>query len=132
MGWIIALLVVAVLGAGGLIGMSYVFREHREIRALPLNHVDFDELKDGVYTGEYEGGMYKWRQNTVKVTVTDGKVTDIEQVDAGFEYKEAEKLESLYDRVIRDQSLQVDVISGATLTSKGYLQAVENALLKAN
>jgi uncharacterized protein with FMN-binding domain len=33
--------------------------------------------------------------------------------------------------VIDAQSLQVDTISGATLTSKAYLKAVENALLKA-
>jgi uncharacterized protein with FMN-binding domain len=39
--------------------------------------------------------------------------------------------ETLYDRVIQAQSLQVDTISGATLTSKAYLQAVENALIQA-
>ncbi len=39
--------------------------------------------------------------------------------------------ERLYARVIQAQSLQVDTISGATLTSKAYLQAVENALLQA-
>ncbi len=37
----------------------------------------------------------------------------------------------LNDRVIESQSLQVDTISGATLSSKAYLQAVENALLTA-
>jgi uncharacterized protein with FMN-binding domain len=37
----------------------------------------------------------------------------------------------LYDRVIAAQSLQVDTISGATLTSKGWLQCVENALVQA-
>jgi uncharacterized protein with FMN-binding domain len=37
----------------------------------------------------------------------------------------------LYDRVVQAQSLQVDTISGATLTSKAWLQAVENALLQA-
>jgi uncharacterized protein with FMN-binding domain len=37
----------------------------------------------------------------------------------------------LYSRVIAQQSLQVDTISGATLTSKAYLQAVENALVQA-
>jgi major membrane immunogen (membrane-anchored lipoprotein) len=31
-------------------------------------------------------------------------------------------------RVIREQSLQVDTISGATLTSKAFLKAIENAL----
>ncbi len=34
-------------------------------------------------------------------------------------------------RVIQHQSLQVDTISGATLTANGYLMAIENALLKA-
>jgi uncharacterized protein with FMN-binding domain len=37
----------------------------------------------------------------------------------------------LFDRVIEAQSLQVDAISGATLTSKAYLKAVENALEQA-
>jgi uncharacterized protein with FMN-binding domain len=37
----------------------------------------------------------------------------------------------LYDRVIESQSLQVDTISGATLTCKARLKAVENALIKA-
>jgi uncharacterized protein with FMN-binding domain len=37
----------------------------------------------------------------------------------------------LYDRVIQAQSLQVDTLSGATLTSKAWLQAVENALIPA-
>jgi uncharacterized protein with FMN-binding domain len=39
--------------------------------------------------------------------------------------------EVLYERVIQAQSLQVDTISSATLTSKAYLKAVENALLQA-
>ena len=37
----------------------------------------------------------------------------------------------LYDRVMAAQSLQVDTITSATLTSKAYLKAVEDALCKA-
>jgi uncharacterized protein with FMN-binding domain len=33
--------------------------------------------------------------------------------------------------VIQAQSLQVDTINSATLTSKAYLQAIENALVQA-
>jgi uncharacterized protein with FMN-binding domain len=131
LGWIIALAVVAVLAAGGGIGWSYIAREHKQTMSLPLNAVDFSQLKDGVYTGEYEGGMYKWRANTAEVTVSGGKVTEIRLLEAKFEYDEAEKVNALYDRVIAGQTLQVDAISGATLTSKGFLQAVENALLQA-
>ena len=40
-------------------------------------------------------------------------------------------INNLFDEVIKSQSLQVDVISGATLTSKAHLKAVENALEQA-
>ena len=130
-GWIIVLMVTAVLGAGGAIGWSFLSKEHNEARNLPLNAVDFNKLNDGTYIGEYEGGMYKWRANQVQVTVTSGKVSDIKQLSSADPGRKNTQQEILYDRVIEAQSLQVDVISGATLTSKAYLQAVENALTKA-
>ncbi|MEA1883125.1 MAG: FMN-binding protein [Thermotogota bacterium] len=33
--------------------------------------------------------------------------------------------------MIQSQSLRIDVVTGATMTSKSYLQGVENALKKA-
>jgi uncharacterized protein with FMN-binding domain len=130
--WLIVLIIiVAVLGIGGAIGWSYLSREHNEARNISLDGADFNNLKDGVYIGEYEGGMYKWRANEVQVTVSSGKVTDIEQINSSDPGKENTNQSLLYDRVIKDQSLQVDTISGATLTSKAYLKAVENALIKA-
>lgn len=123
-------LVVAAAGGGG-IGWSYLSKEHREARSLPLNAVDFGRLHDGAYHGVYEGGMYKWRANACDVTVTNGKVTDIELVGSEDPGAENTGHEMLYERVIAAQSLQVDTISGATLTSKAYLQCVENALVQA-
>ncbi|MBN1219508.1 MAG: FMN-binding protein [Anaerolineae bacterium] len=130
-GWVIALAIVAILGAAGGIGWSRLLKEHKEARSLPLNAVDFDKLNDGTYHGAYEGGMYKWRANECDVTVTNGKVADIQLVGSEDPGAENTDYEMLYDRVIEAQSLQVDTISGATLTSKAYLQAVENALLQA-
>ena len=127
-GWWIALTVLAVLGISGGIGWSKLSKEHREARSLPLNAVDFRKLNDGTYHGAYAGGMYKWRANECDVTVANGKVTGIQLTstkDPGS--KNTQHLE-LYDRVIKAQSLQVDTISSATLTSKAYLKAVENAL----
>jgi uncharacterized protein with FMN-binding domain len=92
--------------------------------------MDFNNLNDGVYIGEYEGGMYKWRASEVQVTVASGKVTDIKLLK-NEEKKSPEFTNKLYDRVIKSQSLQVDTVSGATLTSKAYLKSVENALDKA-
>lgn len=131
-GWVIALgAVVVVAGSAGGIGWSKLMKEHHEARNLPLNAVDFSQLKDGTYHGVYEGGMYKWRKNECDVTVTNGKVTDIKLVSSKDPGGKNAKQQELYDRVIAAQSLQVDTISQATLTSKAYLQAVENALLPA-
>jgi uncharacterized protein with FMN-binding domain len=129
-GWIIALIVVVILASAGGIGWSFLMKEHKEARSLPLNAVDFSQLNDGVYTGVYEGGMYKWRANEVRVTVASGKVAQIESIKSAENW-DKESATMLYDRVIAAQSLQVDTISGATLTSKAYLQAVENALIPA-
>ena len=93
--------------------------------------MDFGKLNDGTYRGAYEGGMYKWRANECQATVSSGKVTDIQLAGSSDPGGKNTQHEALYDRVIQAQSLQVDTISGATLTSKAYLQAVENALLQA-
>ena len=127
MGWLIALIVVAVLGVGGVIGWQYIAKEHKEAMSLPLNAVDFSNLADGVYTGEYEGGMYKWRNNKAEVTVEGGKVTGIKLVESKFGEDPAKYVDPLYVQVVDEQTLQVDAVSGSTLTSKAALQAVENA-----
>jgi len=106
-------------------------KEHREAKSLPLNAVDFSRLSDGAYHGAYAGGMYKWRANECQVTVSSGRVTGIQLVGTKDPAAKNTQHEVLYDRVIQAQSLQVDTISSATLTSKAYLKAVENALLQA-
>lgn len=127
---VIVLIIIAVLLIGGVVCWSFLSKEHREAQNLPLDGVDFGNLKDGTYIGVHEGGMYKWRANKVQVAVSAGKVSGIELL----EQKENQKPEfthKLYDRVIKAQSLQIEAISGATLTSKAYLKGVENALKQA-
>jgi uncharacterized protein with FMN-binding domain len=130
-GWVILLIVVAGLGIAGGIGWPKLAKEHREARSLPLNAVDFSRLNDGTYHGSYAGGMYKWRANECQVTVSSGKVSGIQLINNKDPKLEKLYTNPLYDRVMQAQSLQVDIISGATLTSKAYLQAVENALVQA-
>jgi uncharacterized protein with FMN-binding domain len=36
--------------------------------------------------------------------------------------------EELFQRVIAQQTTQVDAVSGSTVTSRAYLKAIENAL----
>lgn len=127
-GWIIGIVLVG-LGVGGAIGWSKLSKEHLEAKNLPLNAIDFGKLRDGTYTGSYEGGMYKWRESEVEVTVSSGRVTKIKLVK-NKENQTSEYTDKLFNRVIEAQTLQVDVISGSTLTSKAYLQSIENALIQ--
>lgn len=131
-GCLIGLLVVLVLIAvGGGIGWVLLSKEHEEARNLPLNAVNFDRLSDGSYHGVYAGGMYGWRYNECNVTVAGGKVAAIQLANTNDPGAENTNVKMLYERVIKSQSLHVDTISGSTLTSKGYLQCVENALIEA-
>ncbi len=83
-------------------------------------------LTDGKYTGEGEG--FKG-PIAVEVEVQDGKIVAISILshdetpflsDAAFE--------AVPEAIIATQSTDVDTLTGATATSKGIIQAVNNAL----
>ncbi|MBI9036156.1 MAG: FMN-binding protein [Bacteroidales bacterium] len=103
--------------------------EHEEARNVEISNINFIKLDNGSYLGVYEGGMYKWRKNKVQVMVTEGKVSEIILLSSE-ENRPPEFTMELFNRVIEKQSLQVDVISGATLTSNAFLKSIENALIK--
>lgn len=60
--------------------------------------------------------------------MTEGSLADDKQET---EIKKGITINHLFDEVIKSQTLQVDVISGATLTSKAHLKALEDALKQA-
>jgi len=125
---LLGLVIISGLGLGG--ALVFTAGERREAQNLPIAAVDFRKLNDGAYIGKYEGGMKKLRANEVEITVASGKLTGI-KILQHKENQTAEFTDRLYQRVLEAQSLQVDTISGATLTSKAYLKSVEDALIKA-
>ncbi|HYE12309.1 MAG TPA: FMN-binding protein [Patescibacteria group bacterium] len=99
---------------------------YKEIRTMAIEEVSMDNSKDGVYQGEYS---YSSTTCKVEVVVRDHKIADIKVLSSGkSEY--AKKAEAVLDKVIEKQTLQVDVVAGATTTSKALLKATENALKK--
>jgi uncharacterized protein with FMN-binding domain len=127
----VVLIVVGVIGGVLLGGLAFTEGERREGRNLPIAVVDFGAIPDGTYRGKYGGGKYKMRANEVRVTVSSGRVSEIELVKSANK-PVPEITEPLFGRVIQAQSLQVDTISGATITSKSFLKSVENALIDAS
>lgn len=88
-------------------------------------HAD-GNFEDGVYTGTgtgYGGTI------TVQVTVENGNIVSVEILSAPGETASfMRRAEGVIDLVIQNQSWEVDVISGATYSSKGILAAIQNAL----
>lgn len=135
--WIVLSIIgLIALGMGGAIVFTGPGRA--ELRNMKINAVDFHNLRNGVYTGVYHGAKDGSRDAAVEVTVASGAVTKVKVTEGalanekqGTEIRHGQTINSLFDRVIKSQSLQVDVISGATLTSNAHLKAVENALAQA-
>lgn len=130
---ILGIVVVALVG-----GFLYDVPGRREIQELTINEVDFKKLHDGVYLGEYIGTKNHSRDTKVQAIISGNEISDIKILKGALdkEGKPAEltgglSIGDLFDNVIKSQSLQVDVISGATLTSKTHLKALENALEQA-
>lgn len=94
--------------------------------AIPDTTLNISKIADGEYEGEGQG--YKGPIK-VKVTVADGKVTKIdirEQTETDYIAEPA--FDSIPIWVIEKQSVEVDIVSSATFTSEGLIEAITNAL----
>lgn len=91
---------------------------------MPISNVALETIDDGIYEGNYNVFPVTVKLN---VTVKGHEITEIlilEHING-----QGGKAEAIADQVIEKQSLQVDIVSGATYSSKVILKALENALL---
>jgi uncharacterized protein with FMN-binding domain len=87
--------------------------------------------KDGQYTGNVADAFYGPLE--VKVVIQKGKIVDVQVLDYPHDRRRSavindQALPWLHDEVISTQSAQVDMISGATLTSQAYIESLQTAL----
>lgn len=93
------------------------------LKDLQIDNVDLTKISDGVYTGKYNVFPISV---IVKVTVENHKISDITLVKH-FNGQGA-SAEAVLDHIIKNQTLNVDIIAGATYSSKIILKSIENAL----
>ena len=89
---------------------------------------------DNVYkNGTYEGsGTGYGGTITVQVTLQDDTITDVSVTSApGEDRAYLAQGENVISSIISEQSTDVDTVSGATFSSTGILEAVNDALTKA-
>lgn len=90
---------------------------------LEIGSVDLNSVDDGEYIGICQN---KILLAVVRVNVKGHKITNIEILEHKTSYMEQAK--QIADDVCSRQSLNVDAVSGATLTSDTVLKAIESAL----
>jgi len=120
---VIAVIVVAVFAI--VMGVSaWLTRGLDEMAQMQINNVDLNSLSDGTYRGSFRG--YRW-SNSVEVVIESNRIADI-RITEKHRFHREELIQELTSRVIDEQSIDVDTVSGATVSSKAFLKAIENAL----
>ncbi|MEV0268177.1 FMN-binding protein [Hamadaea sp. NPDC050747] len=83
----------------------------------------------------YDGSVAqtRWGPVQVRITVANGKITDVEAVEYPTENHRDQEINQyalpiLHDSVISQQSAKIDTVSGATVTSEGYIESLQAAL----
>lgn len=87
---------------------------------------DFSQLEDGTYEGV---GIGRNGDINVSVVVIEGKVTSITIESSQEDKPYRDKSENIIiNEIITNQTLDVQTVGGATMTSNGIIDAVANAL----
>ncbi|HYF73029.1 MAG TPA: FMN-binding protein [Nocardioides sp.] len=78
----------------------------------------------------------RWGPVQVELTVADGVITAVDVVQYPQENHEDVEINSyaipvLVEETLDQQSADIDMVSGATVTSEGYLQSLQSALDRA-
>lgn len=93
------------------------------MEGLTIGDVDLKQVEDGIYYGHENGKVIEVE---VQVAVEDNRIIDIDLLK--HVNGQGEGAEPIVDDILEAQSVQIDNISGATLSSKVIRKAVENAL----
>ena len=118
---LIAVLFIGIYFVGNYYSDLRTYR--KQVNGININSINMMDIKDGTYTGSYE---IMWIAAVVEVTVYNNEIKGIELIEHIND--RGTPAEIITSRVIENQSLDVDVVTGATSSSKVILKAIENAL----
>ncbi len=122
------------LGAGLVTGLvtvalvtdEFVMTQPSDPNAETTQAVSVDSIQDGTYQGVAQG---YGGPVTVEVEVVNGEIASVTPIDHGESAGISDPaFEQVPDAIVASNSTQVDVASGATLSSNAIMGAVNNAL----
>ncbi|NBI85941.1 FMN-binding protein [Lachnospiraceae bacterium] len=123
---IISVIILLFLLIGLICGAVYlknVADYKRAIGETTFDEIDIADVSDGNYIGEYDVNFIYAK---VEVTVEDGEIVSINILEHRHERGKA--AEKVIEKIIEEQKIDVDAVSGATNSSTVIKKAVENAL----
>ncbi len=123
---IISVIILFFLLIGLICGAVYlknVADYKRAIGETTFDEIDIADVSDGIYIGEYDVNFIYAK---VEVTVEDGEIVSINILEHRHERGKA--AEKVIEKIIEEQKIDVDAVSGATNSSTVIKKAVENAL----
>ena len=94
-----------------------------QVKAFDKTNINLSQVADGVYTGHSETDLVKV---DVRVTVADGRIEDIEILK--HECGKGHPADVIVSDMIKDNTVEVDAVSGATMSSEVIKDAVRDAL----
>lgn len=118
---------LAVIAA--LVGMSYLFRFQsykNAVANITYSGVEISTIPDGVYIGECDVDFIRAK---VEVYVTEGRIEEIKLLE--HDNDRGESATGIEQTIVAQQKVDVDVVSGATNSSKVIKKAVDHALSNA-
>lgn len=118
------LAVVVLVGYLGIrVSIGRIEAAHQKLFSETIASVDLETIPDGSYLGSYSAFPVLAE---VKVTVASHRITNIELLR--HRNGQGSWAEAMLTKVIDAQSLDVDAVAGATISSKVILKAIAKAL----
>ena len=117
----IVLLIGIIVGGISLFMRHQIKQTYKRLDEVAI--VDLSAVEDGIYEGIEETDLVKV---SVVVTVKDHQITDIQLTR--HENGKGTPAEAMIPEMIRQNTSEVDAVSGATMSSKTIKASVRNAL----
>ena len=108
----------------GAVGLFVMTRGMSTVKNLAIRHIDPAGKADGEYSGRYAHARWVF---AVTVVVKGGKITAV-RVTEKDRFTDGKLTDPLATAVLQKQSPVIDVVSGATVHTRAFQKAVENAL----
>jgi len=118
---VITLIFLVLLFIGRYLGNGYTPPTNTK---MDVNDLDLLKMLDGKYIGEHETLLVSV---CVEVMIEQNQIVGINILE--HHCGKGQPAEAIIDDVIKQQSLDVDVVCGATVSSKVILRAVEDAIM---